>query len=74
MKLICSATVSDQSERQALLSWVRTVANGGYSEFGTTVTVVCNLEDTEEGDKAARGVIRVFENYPEHSIERREGA
>lgn len=33
-KVMCSAKIPNQQERKAIMSWVRSVANGGYSEVG----------------------------------------
>ncbi len=69
-KVMCSAKIPNQQERKAIMSWVRSVANGGYSEVGDSVYMTYE-QQTEDSDSSGRwwGIIHVFEQYPEHSVE-----
>lgn len=73
MKLVCSARIENEQERRAIMSWVRVVANGGFSELGDKVslTYIGNNEDPENSSRWW-GIIHVFEQYPEHTIEHSE--
>lgn len=67
-RLNCSMRIENEQERKAMLAWVRTAANGGYSEIGET------LHFTYEGDPSTDdgkywGIVHTVENYAEHAIE-----
>lgn len=65
MKISCSARVKNFAERQALLTWVRTIANGGYSEIGETI----HLTYLSDGiDNTCQAIFQHFEQYPEHEF------
>lgn len=68
-KLVCSARIENESERKAVMAWVRQAANGGYSEVGETVTMTYISQDDQEESSRWWGIIHFFEYYPEHSIE-----
>lgn len=69
-KISCSAVVRNEAERKALMAWVRTVANGGFSELGTTINMIY-VEDEEDIENSSRkwAIIHTFEQYDNHSIE-----
>lgn len=69
-KVICSAIIERDPERQAIIAWVRCVANGGFSEIGNKVSMTY-IEQPDDPDNSSRkwGIIHTFEQYPEHAIE-----
>lgn len=68
-RAICSATLEQAPEREAMLAWVRTVANGGYSVIGDTIYMTYETSIiSRPGMEKLERVIKIFEGYPEHSI------
>lgn len=63
MRVEVSARIKDSEERKAFMAWVRTHAHG-YSELGEMVYMSVTTDNQDE----ALGVIRVFEQYQEHTI------
>lgn len=65
MLIECSCKVVNDLERRSLMAWVRATANAGYSELGDMVHM---SYEAPEGDERMKNIIKVFENYPVHSI------
>lgn len=68
-KVTCSARIYDDAERKAVLAWVATVANGGYSELDKVITMTYT-EDPQDKDSNSRywAIVHYFEQYAEHEI------
>lgn len=67
MKLQCSARIENEQERKAIMSWVRSVANAGYSEIEDKVSLTYTGDPTHD-DGHYWGIVHVFEQYAEHEI------
>lgn len=73
MRVSCSAKIPNEPERKAVLAWVRTVANGGYSEKGDTIHLTYT-EDPQDPNSHGKywGIINYFEQFSEHEITQSE--
>lgn len=67
-RLVCSAVIPNEPERKAILAYVKTVANGGFSEKGSVVAATFETESVLQDCGKWWGLIAVFEQYEEHSI------
>lgn len=67
MKLNCSARISNEQERKAMMAWVATVANGGYSEIGEEIHLTY-IGDPASDDGRYWGIVHTMEQYDEHII------
>lgn len=69
--LVCSATIPNRAERSAILAWVKTIANGGYSEKDDTI-FMSYVEDPNDKDSNRKywAVLHYFERLPDHKITR----
>lgn len=67
-KLNCSMAIEEEPERKAMLAWVKTVANGGYSEIENMLSFTY-LGDPAHDDGKYWGIIHTVSHYKEHSIE-----
>lgn len=55
-----------------MMSWVRSVANAGYSEIEDKVSLTY-IGDPTHDDGHYWGIVHVFEQYAEHEITSTEG-
>lgn len=69
-KVVCSACIRDDTERETMMKWIRTAANAGYSEIGDVVHLVYEENPNDQDNNSKKwGIIHTFENLPYHSIE-----
>lgn len=68
-KFTCSARIDNASERRALLAWVKTIANEGYSEKDNIVSMTYhdNLPIFAKDNKRY-SILCVFSQFTPHSI------
>lgn len=68
-KLQCSAVISDDQDRKAIMAWVRASKAQAYGEKDQTVSLTYELDENDpEASSTWWGIIHVFEQYAEHSI------
>lgn len=73
MKLVCSAHIPDDNERDLVCGWLRDTDGCDYDIFGTTVTAAYTPTKAPDSSNIYRGLIRLFEQYPDHSINQHAG-
>lgn len=68
-KLECSAIITKDEERKAVMAWVRASNFSSYAEIGNKVTVTYEYDPSDQEATSKKwGVIHFFEQYPEHTI------
>lgn len=68
-KLECSAVIENKQERRAIMAWIKSSKAESYSEVGNTVSITYKpAKDDPEASSTWWGMIHVFEQYPEHTI------
>lgn len=74
MTLQCSAKIPEEAERKAVISWLNTLPESECSVDGETVSITAQLTiDDPDCGRRKWALIRVFEEYAEHSIVQNEG-
>lgn len=68
MKLTCTAHIPDDTERSLVCEWLQETDGCDYSVIGTTVTAAYTQNSAPDSVTIYRGIIRLFEQYAEHSI------
>lgn len=67
-KLICSAMISDENERDLICEWLRKTDGCTHTVIGQTVTATYPQLNRDNSD-VYWGIVHMFEQYEEHSIE-----
>lgn len=67
--VVCSVRIPFEPERKAVMAWVRTVANRGYSEDGDVIHM-SYAEEPDDRDSNSRywAVVHYFQQYPDSEV------
>lgn len=73
MKMVCTALIPTSDERGLVCDWLREIPCCTYNVIGTTVVATYQEDVTPNQSDYFWGLIHMFEQYPEHSIDTNVG-
>lgn len=72
-KVVASAHIPNEDERSLICEWLQQTDGCTYNVIGTTVVASYAKDDTPNNSDIYWGLVHMFEQYPDHSIDHHAG-